>query len=133
MKGLRNYESSINRLGQKFSNSGMGFGFISAAELALLYANNGLAGIEKYTAPHRMTHLAIDEVGREPLISKHFGTDLNVIQLILQLRYEHRWEVKTHLTSNLNPDKEFHIYGDFVVDRIKEMFNVIEIKGKSRR
>lgn len=133
MKGLRNYEGKINQFGQGFSSHGMGFNLVSAAELALQYANNGLAGIEKYITPHRMTHLAIDEVGREPRISKHFGTDLNVIQLILQLRYEHWREIKTHLTTNLDPDKDFHIYGDFVVDRVKEMFNVVEMRGESRR
>jgi len=81
-----------------------------------------------------MCHLAIDELGREPMDAKHYGTGINVVQIILQLRYEVRREFITLATTNLNPDIEFESkYGDYIADRVKEMFNVIEIKGKSRR
>ena len=56
------------------------------------------------------------------------------MQTILQLRYEVRREFVTHATTNLNPDTEFgNKYGDYIADRVKEMFNVIELKGSSRR
>ena len=81
-----------------------------------------------------MCGLAIDEIGKEPTDSKHFGTGISVIQTILQLRYEVRREHITHGTTNLNPDEQFaRIYGSYIADRVKEMFNVIEIKGETRR
>jgi hypothetical protein len=81
-----------------------------------------------------MQNLAIDEGGSEPMDSKHFGTSLNVIQTILQLRYEVKNQFITNMTTNLNPDIEFAtVYGEYIADRVKEMFNVIELKGESRR
>lgn len=66
--------------------------------------------------------------------SKRFGTGLNVIQTILQLRYEVRNQFRTHMTTNLNPDIDFAtVYGEYIANRVKEMFNVIELKGESRR
>ena len=74
-----------------------------------------------------MHNLAIDEVGREPMDAKHFGTGINAIQTVLQLRYEQRYCFYTHMTTNLDPDKEFsQRYGDYIADRVKEMFNVIK-------
>jgi len=134
IRGLQRYEGKINRMAFAFGNDSLGFTFISAAELALKYAEKGLEGISSYTNRERMQNLAIDEVGREPMDSKHFGTSLNVIQTILQLRYEVRNQFITHMTTNLNPDIEFAtVYGEYIADRVKEMFNVIELKGESRR
>lgn len=134
LRGLQRYEGKINKVGFAFRNKSLGFALVSAAEISLRYAEGGIDGISKYTDRELMMNLAIDEVGREPLDSKHYGTGLNVIQTILQLRYEERYKFTTHLTTNLNPDSDFgFIYGDYVADRIKEMFNVIEIKGESRR
>lgn len=134
MRGLQIYEGKINRLRFGCNNKKLGFKITSAAEISLLYAEKGMDGIVRYTDRERMCNLAIDEVGREPTDSKHFGTGINPIQTILQLRYEVRREFITHITTNLNPDKEFsRIYGDYISDRIKEMFNVIEITGATRR
>ena len=38
------------------------------------------------------------------------------------------------MTTNLDPNTEFsERYGDYIADRVKEMFNVVKIEGKSRR
>lgn len=134
LRGIQIYEGKMNRMAFAFGNDLLGFEFISAAEIALKYAEKGLDGMAKYTNRERMRSLAIDEVGREPMDAKHFGTSLNVVQTVLQLRYEVRGQFYTHMTTNLNPDTDFpNIYGDYIADRVKEMFNVIEIKGESRR
>lgn len=134
LKGLQIYESKINKACFGYTHPLLGFGFVSAAELSLLYTEKGIEGLAKYTNRFTMTNLAIDEVGREPVEAKYFGTELNVIQMVLQLRYESRRQVLTHLTTNLNPDRDFAaIYGSYIVDRLKELFNVIEIRGESRR
>ena len=134
LKGLQRYYGRINQYCLGANSKTTGFKMISAAEIALLYAEKGMSGIAQYTDRECMCHLAIDELGREPMDAKHFGTGINVIQTILQLRYEVRREFITLVTTNLNPNTEFvGKYGDYIADRVKEMFNVIELKGASRR
>lgn len=134
LRGLQRYYGKINRYRFGSNNSGLGFKFISAVEIALIYAEKGMSGIAQYTDRECMCSLAIDELGREPTAAKHFGTGINVVQTILQLRYEVRREFITHATTNLDPNTQFAgVYGDYIADRVKEMFNVIEITGKSRR
>lgn len=134
LRGLQKYEGKINRMCFGYNNSKLGFKFTSATEIALLYAEKGMDGISRFTDRERMGDLAIDEVGKEPTDAKHYGTGINVIQIILQLRYEVRREFITHMTTNLDPNTQFSgIYGDYIADRVKELFNVIEIKGETRR
>lgn len=134
LKGLQNYAAKIARYCIGGADAGLTFQFTSAAEIALLFAEKGIVGLNQYTDRSCMHNLAIDEVGREPMDAKHFGTGINAIQTVLQLRYEQRYCFYTHMTTNLDPDKEFsQRYGDYIADRVKEMFNVIKIKGESRR
>lgn len=134
LRGLQRYEGKINRLGFGSGNDKLGFRFVSAVELSLLYTEKGLEGISRYIDRECMAGLAIDEVGREPADAKHFGTGINVVQTILQLRYETRRDFMTHVTTNFNPDEKFAgMYGDYIADRVKEMFNVIHVTGESRR
>lgn len=134
LKGLQNYTAKIARYCIGGAESGVTFQFISAAEIALQFAEKGITGLNRYTDRECMHNLAIDEVGREPMDSKYFGTGINSVQTVLQLRYEQRYNFYTHLTTNLDPDTEFAKYYDkYIADRVKEMFNVIKIEGESRR
>lgn len=134
IKGLQRYLGKINRYRYGCNNDSLGFKFTSAVEIALLYAEKGMSGLAQFTDRECMCNLAIDELGREPTDSKHYGTGINVVQTILQLRYEVRREYITHATTNLNPNIDFiDKYEDYIADRAKEMFNVVEIKGISRR
>ena len=134
IRGIQRYLGKINRYRFGCNNDTIGFKFTSSVEIALLYAEKGMSGITQFTDRECMCHLAIDELGREPTDSKYYGTGINVIQTILQLRYEVRNEFMTHATTNLDPNTEFvNKYGDYIADRVKEMFNVIELKGVSRR
>lgn len=133
LKALRIYEGWMNRYAFAFSNNRLGYHFTSAAEISLRYAESGIDGIAKYTVRELMTDLAIDELGREPTDAKHYGTNLNVVQTVLQLRYECRHQFYTHVTTNLTPDSISSKYGVYIADRIKEMFNLIPMEGVSRR
>lgn len=134
LKGLQNFMGKINRYCFGLDNPYITFHLTSAAEIALLYAEKGIDGISRFTDRDKMGNLAIDEVGREPMDAKHYGTGINVIQTILQLRYEERNLYFTHMTTNLDPNEDFSdIYGDYIADRVKEMFNVIKLEGTSRR
>ena len=103
----------------------------SASELANIYAADGQPALIKYA--EEGVNLIIDEFGREPNPAKYFGTEQNVIQFLLQLRYDHRHDSVTHITTNLQLDDIAGLYGSYVADRCLEMFNFIEFKGDSIR
>lgn len=79
--------------------------------------------------------MCFDELGREPLPAKYYGTELNVMQHILHIRYSY-WQttgLKTFVTTNSDGPEIERLYGDFIRDRRKEMFNIIPVTGDSRR
>ena len=111
-----------------------GFRIDSASYVATGFSMKGRDYLELYTYNGGIPRtICFDELGREPIPSKHFGTELNVMQYILQCRYELRYECKTHITTNLSIEEIQERYGAYIADRINEMFNVIELKGSSRR
>lgn len=103
----------------------------SAGELANIFSVEGQSALVKFTSDD--INLIIDEVGREPMPAKYYGTELNVIQFILQLRYDHRRDSVTHITTNLKLEDIGQKYGAYIADRCLEMFNFIEFKGASLR
>ena len=103
----------------------------SASELANIYAVDGQPALLSYAAAD--VNLVIDEFGREPCPAKYFGTEMNVLQFLLQLRYDHRRSSITHVTTNMKLEDIAPIYGAYVADRCIEMFNFIEYKGQSFR
>lgn len=76
--------------------------------------------------------LFIDDVGTEQVEINNFGTKELPIYEIFNRRYLDR-RFLMFITTNLKPSQMEERYGDRVRDRIKEMFNVIQIKGESRR
>ena len=103
----------------------------AASELANIFSVDGQPALIKYTTDE--INLIIDELGREPRPAKYFGTELNVIQFVLQLRYDHRRDSVTHITTNLRLEDIAQKYGAYIADRCLEMFNFIEFKGASLR
>ena len=103
----------------------------SASQLAAMFACKGIVAIEEYIQPDCC--LFIDEVGREPNPVNNFGTKMDVIQFLLQTRYEDRRSNVTHITTNLSLKEFTKIYGDYVADRCLEMFNFIPFEGESLR
>lgn len=129
MKGLQKYMVTLkNRYTIK--DFRIGFFWKSASELANSYAGDGQDKLLQWCDD---CNLLIDELGREPRPAKHYGTELNVIQFLLQLRYDRRRENVTHLTSNINPSDVMPLYGDYISDRFREMFNLIPWGGVSKR
>lgn len=79
--------------------------------------------------------MCFDELGREPNPAKYYGTELNVMQHILHIRYS-LWQqggLKTFVTTNFNAKEIGDLYGDFIRDRRREMFNILVMNGESRR
>jgi hypothetical protein len=79
--------------------------------------------------------LCIDELGREQIPAMHFGSKLNVMQYVLHQRYS-LWQsgtALTHVTTNLTASDVLSRYDDFIFDRCRQMFNIINISGHSKR
>ena len=75
--------------------------------------------------------LILDEIGRESKVVKDYGTERRLFPEILSLRYNTRaW---TFGTSNYNFEDLGEMYGGYIKDRMQEMFNFIELNGKSFR
>lgn len=94
-----------------------------------IYINN----ISGYSG--RPITICIDELGREQIPATYFGNKLNVMQHILHQRYG-LWQSKgviTHVTTNLTWTKTLDRYEEFILDRCRQMFNMITVEGKSKR
>ena len=111
-----------------------GFRIDSASCIANGFSMRGKDALELYTYNNGTPRMiCFDELGREPIPAKYFGTELNVMQYIFQCRYELRHEAITHVTTNLTIKEIQRIYGAYIADRINEMFNVLDLNGASRR
>jgi len=88
---------------------------------------------EKSVKAYSKMPLVIDEFGREPKQIMDFGNLRSPMVELLCERYDTgAW---THGTSNFTLDTlcAENQYGKMTGDRLKSMFNFIELKGESRR
>lgn len=75
-----------------------------------------------------------NDLGIETSPAKHYGTPVNVMETIFLDTYENKVPFsQRHVTTNLTFDQIKETYGVRFLDRIKQCFNIIEIKGKSLR
>lgn len=115
-----------------------GFKIHICSRISTDYATNG--NLDEYTYNSagycgKPVSMCFDELGRETIPANHFGQRLNVVQHIMHVRYS-LWQqhgLKTFVTTNCDPSQVELLYGDFVRDRIREMFNIVVLQGKSRR
>lgn len=94
------------------------------------FSKRGYDGIETFISSRRQ---AFDELGSESSPISYFGTAENVFQYILQRRYDNRLSNFTHVTTNLTIGQISEYYGERIYDRCKEMFNFVEMRGKTWR
>lgn len=127
-------------------NQAYSYRLISCREIETQFAMEGDTTIDYYsTNPqipnnsnpfgHQQIGFCFDDIGTESN-SKYFGKEKNVIAEILLNRYDNQMpKNSTHITTNLSVDELTKNYGTRVVDRIKEMMNVIQFHKdtKSRR
>ena len=128
---MQKYMNSVKRRFDRLDDYRLGVWWKTASELANIYAADGQPALIQYAADDM--NLVIDEFGREPIPASSYGTKMNVLQFLLQLRYDHRRTSITHITTNMAPDNLEPLYGDYVADRCKEMFNFLEFNGESLR
>lgn len=77
----------------------------------------------------------IDDIASKNEVVKHYGTEYNVIEQLLSIRYNifSRYKKLTHVSSNKYPNEFKGLYDIRVIDRMKEMFNILELNCESFR
>jgi hypothetical protein len=115
------------------------FGVVSCRQVAGRYQTDGAEGLAVYEEAHHTGGVVFDDLGTETMPVKHYGTDCNAMGDVLLARYDRfqAGEMRgdyTHLTTNLavgtpaDPSGTltlYGLYGQRVVDRLKQMFNMI--------
>lgn len=109
------------------------------------YQNNGIDGVMKYYSNYNFETkyqyffqdrigTCFDDLGIEEVTSNHFGNEMNVLEKIILIRYENKIPFHfTHFTSNFDAKVIQERYGTRVRSRLREMCNMIVLKGADRR
>lgn len=78
--------------------------------------------------------IVLDDVGCEPVPIKHYGTDIRWFADFIEDRYINQESYSNLIiTTNYGGDQIQELYGYRVRSRLREMFNVIELKGTDLR
>ncbi|MGO3184464.1 MAG: hypothetical protein ACTIJ9_16675 [Aequorivita sp.] len=96
---------------------------------------NQLAPNDKSIYQRNITgSIHFEDLGAERKLN-HFGNSIEFMSDIIQLRYakSRRSICKTFITTNLSLDEIQNRYGERFYDRMFEMFNLIQVSGKTRR
>lgn len=119
------------------------FGVVSTRTVATAYKNQNPAkdilGLEPYLTAHYSGGVLFDDLGTEPTQVQNFGTTANPMAEVLLARYDEFQAGRlpgfyTHMTTNLPVGAPsdapgtvslYGLYGQRVVDRIREMFTMI--------
>lgn len=94
-------------------------------------ARKGLEAMATYTEDA----VCFDDFGQEPEVYRSFGNAVGVMETVLTARYNRfqRGQLITHITTNLSIEEIGEKYGDRILDRCWEMFNIIPLTGESKR
>lgn len=127
--------SCRNIAGQFADAKGNKTGDYSAHEILQIYSTDKVLATNEYRYfLQKSLGYCYDDLGTES-VKKNFGNEVNVMEEIILNRYDNRhtgWHY-THITTNLTADQIGETYGNRVRDRMREMFNIIELTGDSLR
>lgn len=110
---------------------------ISCREVARRFAEDGPDAFKLFKINHPLAvnedpfcfkeiGFCFDDLGTEDN-AKNFGSTVNMMSSVILDRYDANLPLmSTHITTNLSAEDIRDIYGDRVVDRVRQMFNVIE-------
>lgn len=83
---------------------------------------------------HENMGVCFDDLGTESESANNYGNKLNVFEQIILDRYDNHVPFnQTHITSNLTPELIKQRYGERVISRMRENYNLIELGGVDRR
>lgn len=125
---------AFNVFQEIFRCSNQFFLIVATRHIIRDYTNDGAKILNKYGKKSFDT-IYFDDLGLEEVNTKMFGNNANVMSEILMDRYENfkRKGVLTFASSNLSAKQFEEIYGERMRDRMREMFNIIQVTGKSFR
>lgn len=112
---------------------------INCRKIVSQYRQSGDDGIGMYymrSEKEMLNTWVFDELGREDRQALYMGNRTNVMEKIMADRYDMfiDFGIKTHITTNIvNREDIETMYGDYIASRMKEMYNVIDLEGNSRR
>lgn len=86
------------------------------------FCNDGFDGLESY---EYKPILYIDDFGAEPKSAKHYGNDINVLEYLIEQRYESN--LITHFSTNYTMDMVKQKYGDRVYSRIMHSTTILKL------
>lgn len=99
------------------------FEYTYAIKMSKKYVTEGINALNKATKPRSVY---IDDLGEEKK-ETHFGSELEVIEYIIGIRYDN-WQSHnhiTHATTNGTTGDIQNRYGKRTVSRMKQMFNIV--------
>ena len=126
-------------------NTRLCYELVQCPKLCYEYVKNGDDVLERYVTitpaipcgsnfGQRQMGICYNDLGTENLQSKHYGNPINVMEHIILQSYENKVPYHhRHITTNLTFDQVKDAYGLRVLDRIKECYNIIEVRGESLR
>lgn len=108
------------------------FMHIEMKEIEHGYKLNGQKFIDRII---NIPELAISDLGTEATNLKNYGSDVNLVDDVLSMRYIkfQQFGHITHITTNINTSIYHENYGDRHDDRAKELFINIHAEGESKR
>lgn len=139
-------KSVIMKIMQKlFKDSNRGFKWFTCRDIVDLVEHYSVSEVKEFYGRGLKMDLYIDDIGVGNSIFNKYGNTTNIVSEIILERYDLFVSegFKTHISSN-NPtslDKSKYpniitledMYGDRVIDRLKEMCEIIVWKGESLR
>lgn len=127
-------------------NQKQSYGIFSCNEIVEDFIQSGQEEIGRfYTMPRTYANhpfgqqfngFCFDDLGTETIPAAHYADKKNVMADIILARYSNALPFNaTHITTNLSKEEITANYGSRVLDRMREMFNLIEFPtdAKSRR
>ena len=105
----------------------------STREKSELFNDYGRRITAKGSGGMMLNHLCIDDLGKEE-IERAYQYGRNPIKIIINDRWDRlRHGARFHFTSNLNLDGLEAVYNPAIVDRLRDMCNIIQVGGESFR
>lgn len=127
-------------------NQVQSFGMVSCRAITDDFTQAGEEEVERFNTnrknavPHKFgqeySGWCFDDLGTESIPVLHYGNKKNMMADIILNRYDSKMNYRfTHVTTNLTAEQITLSYGSRVLDRMREMFNLITFPStaKSRR
>lgn len=111
--------------------------FVKSKQLKIVadIAKNGIGNLEYYVKEREPIILYIDDFGSGNSIINHYGTTYDVMDELLQARYDEfvRSGAITHISTNIKPSEFKEKYNERITSRLSAMFNVVDFPAKDYR